>query len=254
MNFTEWFLITDAKKILHRLDLNDLIMKSGLKDKDIETINKYSQGMMTAYDFVKNADKFRGGYSLGLSLDNPDSPKGTALTFSKMFGLQDWMKPWKQSMMSKDRNPDILYYDKPSQYVRQIATSGKPIVFFVPHEVKFSRHPGIKQKRMYKNKFDSMLPSGSYTSEEMNFFLENPELLKNTVFVFGIYSLLEDIFFMKNIAAKKVATPEWEQWKKTKEGPMPEKRTQKTYRPEDEQYGILSKIFSRPERFQSNLV
>jgi len=142
--------------VLRPVGLAASLGKSDLTDEQIRLLQKRSRGVMTIYEFLeKHRDAARGGYSLGLS-DYMRLYQSVSLAC----GLVDSETVYGRMFQRRDA--------RTLEFMPQITSEGKPVVFFVPNDV-FSHH------------------EAGVTRDELQWLLDNPDRLKDVYFVFGLY-------------------------------------------------------------------
>lgn len=155
-NFRQWL----NEEILQHHPFSKLLRASGLEHGNtLSVIKQNSAGLVHIEDYLKQPPGKRPG-SGGVALGMTDE----AFLYDLMTYLSR-VENWKEAYPRLTGGGEA----KTDEFMTKLTAQGKPIVFFVPSGV--THHHGV-------------------TSEEMNWYLQHPDKMKNTYFVFGLYDMV----------------------------------------------------------------
>lgn len=164
------------------LDLRDEIAKSEIGDDAVETLQRYSAGVMDAVDFSEEWQRLRGegqlieeniGYALGLATFGESMSAGRDTTLSdaanEAFSLMGYKKGYEHHGIAES----VGMYT-PAVYLEEIVSTGRPIVFFVPQNI-------------YTHVFSNV------TRREFQWLLKKADkgVTRNMYFVFGLQTMFD---------------------------------------------------------------
>lgn len=166
------FLQSDLKSIT----LEREIKKIGLSRQHVDLISKHSKGIITIYELFNMVEDIKGGYGLGITIKDG---MYTYEILCKSLGLITWDEVYEREGW-KDKKP------RTEIFMQKIVGDGKPIIFFLPRGI-FVPYTGIISNR----------PPNSVTKEELEWLLNNPEKMKNVIFVVGAYEFIPPKIYRK---------------------------------------------------------
>ncbi|MFH1777245.1 MAG: hypothetical protein ABH952_06795, partial [Candidatus Omnitrophota bacterium] len=161
LDLTQEFLFSE----LPQADaLKEYFHQSGISDTPEDQVNAFRekvQALMTLDEFLGNLPLRKAllehGFSLGLTNDIY-----AALSDNEISGLKTWQEFYQEKGWEKKER----VHEHLSELKRHAETTGTPIVFFVPRNI-FSHS------------------RASVVKEEISWLLNNPDVLRYVIFVFG---------------------------------------------------------------------
>jgi hypothetical protein len=159
-----------------RIDLEEECRLSGVCES-LGRIKDYSQGVISAHDFLK-MDTDQAGYLLGLT---QDYNRPVYESWADNFSLEKWWEAYARLGLNGDRSGEI------ERFMEKITSEQKRVVFLVPRNIHFSN---IKT---------------SHTAKEFEWLAENPPArASNVLFVLGAQSIFSENF-VRDLMSRKSA-------------------------------------------------
>lgn len=140
---------------------NNEVKTAGLSTRQLSLIRKNSVGLIGFKDFLRSKANTNKTHLLGITSSVVYKSIYEALKICHP-GLVDWHDSYNQVGCSVRATF--------SQFLSRIVKAHEPICFLVP-----------------KNVFSNCRIE--YTRDELSWFLENPETMKNVTFIFGCYEI-----------------------------------------------------------------
>ncbi|MBI4919225.1 protein kinase family protein, partial [archaeon] len=141
-----------------KTSLEQELSLSGLNSEQIRLLRTESSGVIDVEEYLQRIPEFKGDYGLGIT-----NYRYAYVALTKLGGLVDWEEAYQDFFGNTE--------PKTGQFMNRLTSSDKKTVFFVP-----------------RNVFGYL--DYSITKSELYWLLENPERMKNVVFVFGAYDLI----------------------------------------------------------------
>jgi hypothetical protein len=168
LSFRKWLVLREEVIPRWQTDKMAVFARSGIKQEDIALLQKATAGVWTAMEWIKTKP-VQNGYSLGLTNDDYDVAAG-------LTNAEHWKRAYQMYSQYKG-----AYTSDTDNVLTKLGESGKPVVFFIPNPKKGQGN----------------------TNQELEWVLDkcrtNPELVKNYYIVIGLYDLIDQDHFKKQV-------------------------------------------------------